>query len=211
MGTALTVGQIPDPSLIVGISDFVENAFVPSTEKVSGFFGRLLGVSKSLKRSQSIVKPWTQNNGSELLIDTLNLASIDFFLDYVASLDGLKDSSEAIDKCRWRNLPYYIHSIWLPLEQQSPQPVVLEISGWPFLVGTTSGLLRDLNEIAVKSDKHLGQKPELFDLMMSNPKEFYSAMSEGLSPDDMLRWVWFAYKFGAESAASKNMPLWQAE
>ncbi len=210
MSATLTVGQIPDANLVAKILAYIDRSHEPKGNKAARFLGRLIGISKPSDHAQKVIETWKKSTILEQMIDTLNLASVDFFLGHAAQLDGLKDSAEAIDQCRWRNLPYYIHSIWLPLAGVHADPEVVDVSGWPFQIGTTMGLQKDLEEIALKSDKGLGSKPELFDLMIRQPDDFYKAVGDGLSPDQTLRWVWYAYKFGAELAASKNMPLWQA-
>ena len=210
MGNALIVAEIPDPKLNGAILAFVDKSQGRVDRSFSAFIGQLFGKPRGTREARKTVEPWIKNTSSDIVIDVFNLASIDLFLNHVAQLDGLADSAEALEKCRWRNLPYYIHSVWLPLSPALDDPDVVNVSGWPFQIGSISGLLKDLDEIAAESDKSFGAKPYLFDLMLNSPKDFYEATTDGFTPDATLQWIWFAYKFGAELAVEKNMTLWQA-
>ena len=64
-----------------------------------------------------------------------NLATIVSFLDYVAKLEGFESSSKALDRTRFRNLPWWQFSIWLPFPFQLPPEPVMQDSGWPVRSG----------------------------------------------------------------------------
>ncbi|MEQ1523679.1 MAG: hypothetical protein ABL936_20630 [Aestuariivirga sp.] len=78
----------------------------------------------------------------------------------------------------------------------------------PTLIGTATGLVNDLEAIAVAATIELKRKPDNFDLMMSDPKAFYSLNVADLDDETTLRWIWNAYFEGAKLSLLHNRPLW---
>jgi hypothetical protein len=210
MGTALSISEIPDPDMGSAVVEYVSSIAFEKTSDVGSFLRRLLRPDEAARRAAQVVEPWKTSKKEDILIDTLNEASIVIFLEHTAKLEELSAVDEAIDKSRWRNLPYWQHSIWLPLKGRKLAPIVAQVSGWPCLVGTASGLLDDLKDIAAISPKTLAEKPKSFDLMLSDPKTYFAQSTNALSEDETLCWIWHAYNFGAEQAIARSMPLWQA-
>jgi hypothetical protein len=48
-------------------------------------------------------------------IDVLSFDGTCALLDHAAQLEGLTNNTEAIERSRWRHLPYWINSHWLPV------------------------------------------------------------------------------------------------
>src|SRR5688572_21372945 len=79
-------------------------------------------------------------------ISLLNLASVCLFTDHVARLEGFTDSAAALQRTRFRQLPWWQTSIWLPVAFQPPPEPTMESGGWPVFLGSCQGLLADLVE-----------------------------------------------------------------
>jgi hypothetical protein len=208
MGTSLVVGHLPDESTDTFVSNFVKNAFasVGAEQSLQSFLGRFLSKSPLDKKVNSLVEEWRAGPAEVGYLDTLNEASVAAFLEFTAKLEGTS-SQEAIENSKWKNLPYWLYSIWLPLESINADPVVVEIEGMPTLIGTATGLVNNLEAIAAAAKIGLKQKPSNFDLMMSDPKAFYALKVE-LDEETTLRWIWNSHYEGAKLSLLHNMPLW---
>src|SRR5262249_51733022 len=62
-----------------------------------------------------LIEVWNAAPEQIAYFDALNEASISAFLDHAARLEGLKDADDALAHSRWRHLPYWIESTWLPV------------------------------------------------------------------------------------------------
>jgi hypothetical protein len=51
--------------------------------------------------------------------------------------------------------------------------------------------------------------PAAFDLMLSNPKR-YTDDAITLNTDETIRWIWFAYYYGAKKSLELSVPCSQA-
>jgi len=88
------------------------------------------------------------------------------FLNHAVKLEGLKHSGEVQKRSRWRHLPHWIESYWLPVRSD-------KATDGPVFFGSTHGLLANLADIAAASPHGLGTIPDHFELMRANPKAFY--------------------------------------
>lgn len=138
-------------------------------------------------------------------LNMLNLASITFFLDHVARLEGLSNG-DGIHNSKWTNLPYWIYSIWLPVKGP-PRALVQEMDGIPTLFGTTHGLLSDLAEIDSLSTVRLNIAPPHYQLMRQDMAAFLKLEWEALSEEDTMRWVWRSLFDAAHLANEHDLPL----
>jgi len=209
MGTSLIVGHLPDESTVAFVSNFVTNAFVSVgvEQSLQSFLGRILSKSPLDQKVNSLILEWKAGPAEVGYLDTLNEASVVTFLEFTAKLEGTS-SEEAIQNSKWKNLPYWLQSIWLPLESIKVDPVVVEIEGMPTLIGTATGLVNDLEAIAVAAKIGLQKKPSNFDLMLSDPKAFYALEVADLDEQTTLRWLWNSYYEGAKLSLLHNRPLW---
>jgi hypothetical protein len=94
--------------------------------------------------------------------DALNDASKTAFLNHAAKLEGLKDSGEIQKRSRWRHLPHWIESYWLPVRSDTA-------TDGPVFFGSTHGLLANLADIAAASPHNLVTVPEHFRAHASRP------------------------------------------
>ncbi|MDO8353767.1 MAG: hypothetical protein Q7T14_09910 [Aestuariivirga sp.] len=212
MGTSLIVGHLPDESTVTFVSNFVKNAFVSAgvEQSLQSFLGRFLSKSPLDQKVNSLILEWKAGPAEVGYLDTLNEASVVAFLEFTAKLEGTS-SEEAIENSKWKNLPYWLQSIWLPLEGVKVDPVVVEIEGMPTLIGTATGLVNDLEAIATAADIGLKKKPNNFDLMLTDPKAFYGLKVADLDEETTLRWIWHSYYAGAKLALLRNKPLWSGD
>jgi|GEM_PF-5118523 len=151
-------------------------------------------------------RDWTVEETRVVTFDALNVASISVFLDHAAGLEGFRDSSEAMDHSQWKNLPYWMNSLWLPIEHSSVLPVVLEANAETLFAGTASGLISDLEGIKAKSPERLGVAPPFFDLMVARRREFHQ-INIHLDKTETLQWVWLAFRTAADMAVKENVMM----
>jgi hypothetical protein len=210
MGTGLIVGHLPDESIVPFVKNFAKNAFISAGfgPLPQSFLSNFLRKSPLDEKVNSLIEEWRSGPAENGYVDTLNEASACAFLDYTAKLEGCASSEEAIENSKWKNLPYWLQSVWLPLEGINVHPAVVKIEGTPTLIGTAAGLVNNLDEIANAADIGLKQKPNNFDLMMSDLKSFYSLKVGDLDEETTLRWLWNSYYEGAKLALQHNRPVW---
>lgn len=160
-------------------------------------------------QAEDIVNVWMVDR-KFASVETFNDASGVLFLNYTADLEGLKNSDGVGTGSRWKNLPYWLASIWLPLNGDAIDPVVDDTTGEPVLIATATGLIRDLDEIAQMSKLRLGEEPQLFRLMLDEPKSFYSQTADKtFSDEEAIQWLWYAYRWAARAALSNSLVVWQ--
>jgi hypothetical protein len=149
---------------------------------------------------------WARHEGPAERIALLNLASLVFFTDYVARLEGLKDTNHALGRTRFKNLPFRETSIWLPVPLEHPLDEASPDR--PIFIGSALDLLEDLAEIQRRSDLGLGAVPKAYDDMRANFEEFAGLPSFRLDDDrDTIRWVWRGLRDGAELAVRVGAPM----
>lgn len=149
---------------------------------------------------------WRDFSGPPTHISLLNLASLVFFLDYAARLEGLPNAA-AVKQPKLRNIPWWCQiNIWLPLEFRPPGAPALEMDGEPILLGSVQGLLADLAEIQKRSDLDLGTIPDGYLTMRSDYRAF---MRSGFCLKDdrsLVQWIWLGLHDGAQLAL-RGAPL----
>ena len=150
-------------------------------------------------------RAWTKCADDIALIDCLNIASVGLFMDHVATLDGFADSSAAIEKSRFVQLPWWESSIWLPVAFAPP---TLLDDGSPLFLGSCQALLAELEDVKSLSSWGLGQTPPGYDLMRADIKAFYRSDFK-LNDDEptIAQWIWKALYDGAEIAIRNSAPL----
>ncbi len=149
---------------------------------------------------------WTRYEGPTVRIALLNLASLVYFTDYVARLDGFKDTTRALGRTRFRNLPVWEKSIWLPgpLEKR-PRDANPDR---PVFIASSLELLADLAEIQRRSELALGAVPKAYDDMRADFDAFAGLLSFRLEDErDTIRWVWQGLRDGAELAIRSGAPM----
>ena len=89
----------------------------------------------------ALLQAWDGAPEEMAYFDALNEASKTAFLTHAAKLEGLKDSSEVQKRSRWRHLPHWIESYWLPVRSDTA-------TDGPVFFGSTYGLLTNLADMA---------------------------------------------------------------
>jgi len=155
----------------------------------------------------SDAEAWQQAPEHIATISLLNLASVCFFTDHVAKLEGFADSAAALECTRFINLPWWQMSVWLPLAFQPPPEPAMKSDGWPVFLGSCQGLLADLAEIQKLSDSGLGAMPEGYEMMRADYGAFMRTRFELSDDRSIIQWVWRALRDGAELAMSRSSPM----
>src|SRR5262245_26981207 len=155
----------------------------------------------------ALLKAWDAAPAKIACLDALNEASTCAFGEHAAALEGLKDFNEAMTRGRWRHLPYWIDSSWLPVRSDTTF-IERDKYGWPSFFGSAYGLLANLADIAAASPHGLGTVPPHFELMRADPKAFYALELGALDEATMLRWLWRAHFEAATISVERNVPMW---
>jgi len=154
---------------------------------------------------------WQKTPEHIATINLLNLASVVFFTDHVAKLEDFADSAAALEHTRFRHLPWWQTSIWLPISFQPPPEPAMESDGWPVFLGSCQGLLADLAEIQKLSDMSLGATPEGYDAMRADHGAFMRSGFELSDDRSIIQWVWRGLHDSAEMALSRSSPIFGME
>lgn len=158
----------------------------------------------SIEAGESAPPEWARYAGPGEQISLLNLASLVFFTDYVARLEGFKDSGRALGKMRFKNLPLWETSVWLPTRLKAlPEPR----SSYPVFIGSAVTLLEELSEIRRASDLGLGDAPEGYDRMRGDLSAFCSSPFQVADERDIHRWIWRGLRDAAEAAVKLGAPV----
>jgi hypothetical protein len=79
-------------------------------------------------------------------------------------------------------------NVWLPFDfEPTPQPEISD-GHWPVPLLSSHRLLSELNEIQRLSDLGLGNLPTGYEVMRSNPKEFYRSKIK-LDNTTLMQWI----------------------
>jgi hypothetical protein len=191
MGSAFLIEPLPDPAMTKAVGEYLAGMTDPALPE--------------LERAR-LLKSW-ENAPAVALIDALNVASIAAFLEHVAGLEGFADPNDAIDKSRWRHLPYYIESCWVPVRCDATH-LVANKGSFPIFVGSSFGLLDNLADIATRSPHDLGVVPPHFELMRSDPRAFFALQVDAFDERAMLQWIWRALFEAATLSVERNVPMW---
>jgi hypothetical protein len=143
-------------------------------------------------------------------IDIFNLASVNEFLGYATRLENLLDGANRIQGKKSKQLPWYTYDVWLPFDfEPTPQPEISD-GHWPVPLLSSHRLLIELNEIQRLSALGLGDVPIGYELMRSNPKEFYKSKIT-LDNTTLMRWIWKGLHDAAELSIANSAPVFAAE
>lgn len=134
-------------------------------------------------------------------VSLLNLASVGLFLDHVRQLPGFSEA-------RFRNLPWWENSIWLPVEFTPPEEPIIQENGWSIFLGSSRRLIAELEDIRGVSPVRLGNRPPGYDMMRSDLKGFYRSEFSLTEDDIILQWVWRGLYDAAEIANREGAPIW---
>lgn len=159
--------------------------------------------AEAMKRlSASDSELWRSFAGQPTDISLFNLATVCLFTDHVAKLEGFADSGAAMDRTRFRHLPWWQTSIWLPVDFQPPQDPAMDIGGWPIFLGSCQALLSELAEVQKISAMNLGAIPEGYAKMRNDYKSFMRSDFTLSDERSLIQWVWRGLHDGAELAMS---------
>ena len=193
MGSVFIVGDLPGPEMAEAVGHYLDDLSDP--------------VLLPLERRR-LLKAWRQAPAAGR-IDAMDINSIIAFLDYTAKLEGLPDVNQAIDRSRWRHLPYWLESCWVPLRSDATRVAAgKDTGGFPIFVGSAFALLDNLAEIASRSPYGLGQVPPHFELMRCDPDAFFALQVDTSDEPMMHRWIWRALFDGATLSIERNAPMW---
>jgi hypothetical protein len=148
-----------------------------------------------LGRVKTELVPWLNCADAIAEWDCLNVASVALFLRHAEQLEGIPVNSR-LQKSRWRHLPDYEETYWLPLDF-SKVHTFKSSDGWPFAIASAQALLRDLEAIGAASPYPLKQKPA----------ELAADSQASLTPEDTLSWIWCALFEGASECVARSAPL----
>jgi hypothetical protein len=98
-----------------------------------------------------LLREWEASPEKGAFFDVLSFDGTCALLDHAARLEGLRDSTEAIERSRWRHLPYWMDSYWLPIRSGRSETFG---DGSRFL-GSAHTLLANLADIAAASPHDL--------------------------------------------------------
>jgi hypothetical protein len=158
-------------------------------------------------QQSALCNAWSQAPEEVAAIDALNLASIELFLSHTAELEAISVQT-AIDASRWRQLPYWIYSHWLPVPTNETR-LINDAAACPLFFGSAQALLSNLEEIADQSPLQLRTMPPHFDLMRSDPRTFH-AIDLGFDDRTTVQWIWRALFEAATLSVEQNVPMWSA-
>ncbi len=144
------------------------------------------------------------------VISLINVSSVSFFNKFAAGLEGLT-GYDAMERTRFKNLPWWLSAVWLPIEINPP---VVTDGGDPVFVGSIARLQAELSEIQrLAPHLKLGTVPAEFDVMRKDYGAWWRGLLERpeenqrLSEDDTIRWVWRALYDGAELGRHQDAPV----
>lgn len=180
MSKLLTVGRIEDEA--------AEDAAISVAHAAKPLPTSWLGRVKT----QNV--PWLNCAPTIAEYDCLNIASVAAFIRHAAELEGVA-AEKRIGESRWPHLPDYEQTYWLPVDFERPR-VFNAPDGFPFAVASAPRLVQELEAIRAASPHGLGTEPSGF-----------GKPATELSPEETLRWVWWALHVGAGTALAREAPL----
>jgi hypothetical protein len=155
------------------------------------------------------LKTWLAAEHDEIAICCLNSASVGEFLRHVIHCEGYLDEGTGFEAgesgtSKYRNMPWWEHSVWLPIELDHPGNLKHDI----VFVGSCVALLRELRDLQNVSSFQLGVAPEGYQNMRADIRKFYQSIDDlQLTEVDYVRWIWLALRDGAELAIKHNSIL----
>jgi len=132
-------------------------------------------------------------------IDIFNLASVNVFLEHASEI-------EKRSRIKLRNLPTHVYDVWLPFDfEPTAQPEISD-GDWPVPLLSSTRLLVELDEIQRLSDLNFGKVPSGYELMRSDPNEFYKS-EISLDGNTVIQWVWKGLWDAAELSIQNSAPV----
>jgi hypothetical protein len=126
--TLLMVGRLPGWS--------------PKERDAAGtYLARASDAALTSDTQAALLEAWDAAPKEMACLDALNEASTSAFVEHAAALEGLKDFNEAMTRGRWRHLPYWIDSYWLPVRSDTTL-IERDKYGWPSFFGSAHGASR---------------------------------------------------------------------
>jgi hypothetical protein len=150
--------------------------------------------------------PWRKCAENIAIIDNLKLASVGFFLDHVAALEGIQ-REEGCDVSRFRHMPWWLFAAVLPVDFSPPKDPPNTPDGWPVFVGSSQRLLGELQEIQALSSMRLGEIPDGYRLAQEDPTTFFHSGFEIKEDRAIHQWVWRALFDAATLSIEKHAPI----
>jgi hypothetical protein len=187
----------------MGLSLFVGRLPGYARGDVSAYLGKASDAAPTSVARVELFGVWDAAPEEVGYFDALNEASTVAFLDHAARLEGLKDSNEALTHSRWRHLPYWVESYWLPVRSEAT-------TGGPVFCGSAHGLLANLADIRSASPYGLGVIPPHFELMRADPRAFYALRLDAFDNVTTLQWLFRSYFEAATLAVERNLPMWSS-
>jgi hypothetical protein len=141
-------------------------------------------------------------------ISLLNDASFALFNDYAAGLEGLS-GPDAMTKTSFRNLPWWLQSVWLPIEFEPPSELASD-EGDPTFLGSSVGLARELAKIKSMSSLELDAIPTSYAEMRKDYRSWVRSNDnhyDALSEEETIRWIWNALSDAAQMSIERGMPI----
>jgi len=181
--------------------------------------GRLFGPEKQMARDYltdvselpaneqtALCEAWDSAPEQVASLGSLHVAALNAFLEHAAALEDLS-ASDATERSRWRHLPYWLASNWLPVPGDVTR-VVKDALGGPVFFGSAFGLRDNLAEIAARSPLRLGTCPSYLELKQSDPRAYYDMLLDGLDEELELHTIWSVFHQAANLSIERNVPMW---
>jgi hypothetical protein len=178
---------------------------------------RLAGAAQA-----ELLRAWEGGPEEIAFFDVLSFDGTGALLDHAARLQGLRDSTEVIERGRWRHLPYWMASHWLPVRSGRSETFGdgLETR----FLGSAHTLLANLADIAAASPHDLSAIPPYFELMRTDARAFKLPRHDPfdinpvrklrtlLGPDSfddktVLQWAWRGFFEAATLSVERNLPM----
>lgn len=186
------VGQFPDRDRILTIRAHVLSQIAP--RRPGGATSVRGSAGHAVRRNVlAFTEGWfgTDPPRHRLAAD---LGDTDALLRHAASLQGL-DSDLALLFGRWRHLPYWIDSIWVPGDLMIRPFLFDRVGHGPFFIGSALTLAAELDEIARTSPLVLRHAAE--------PEGMAEASNGG-----RISKAWRGYREAARLAQQTGLPIW---
>lgn len=187
------VGQFPDDDRILTIRAHVLSQVAPRRPASASAAALRSPMDAARRATDALMRGWFGNDPPRRNFCS-DLRETDALLRHAALLQGL-DSDLALLFGRWRHLPYWIESIWLPGDATIRPFLFDRMEHGPFFIGSAKALAAELDEIAKASP-----------LILRGP-----AMAEGMAETGeggCISRTWWNYRDAARLALESGLLLW---
>ncbi len=192
------VGQFPDDDRILTIRAHVLSQAAPRRPARQMAAPMPHGPVQAARRAaEAQMQAWFGNDPPRGRF-AATLPDTDSLLRHAAALQGL-DSDLALLFGRWRHLPYWIESIWLPGDIAIRPFLFDRLEHGPFFIGSAKMLAAELDEIRQESTAGFGGCAVA------------AGMAEaGASADAIIhvQQAWQNYREAARLAMEMGLPMW---